>query len=144
MSNQRYRNIYLDNHSHFCTASIVDRLPLLACESACRMVLECWEKHRKRWHIKIDGFVIMPDHIHILVRGSADAVRRFMQYSLAEVSRRLHRSLELTAESGDPIAAAHLKKIISHANGPAQAKVWKERFRCFYAAGIKGWAGQQL
>lgn len=29
MTNQRYRNLYLDNHSHFCTASIVDFLLLL-------------------------------------------------------------------------------------------------------------------
>ena len=130
MTNQRFRNVYLDNHSHFCTASIVKRLPLLADEALCRCILGSWDRQRKRWNVRVEGFVIMPDHIHVLVQGAGDAVRKFMQYSLAETSREIRRAIQLQARAGDPVARRQLDTLVERGNGPAQAKVWKERFRC--------------
>jgi len=80
--------------------------------------------------VLIEGFVIMPEHIHMLLRGSGDAVRKFMQYSLAETSREISSYLRLRAKAGDVEAARWLETFSDRANGPAQFKVWKERFRC--------------
>jgi REP element-mobilizing transposase RayT len=131
MSNQRYRNIYLDNHSHFCTASTVAFLPLVADDHARHLILKSWDKQRSRYNVLIEGFVIMPEHTHTLIRGLAGDVRKFIQYSLGESSREIRLALQLRAKSGDATAAQWLSTITARANGGAAGKVWKERFRCF-------------
>ena len=127
MSNDRFRNVYLDNHSHFCTASIVDHLPLIDNDAIRQRILKCWDKHRERWQVRIEGFVLMPTHIHILVRGTAEGVQKFMQYSLAETSRQIRDAVRLRAMSGDEQAGQWLQTITSRG---VRGKVWQERFRC--------------
>jgi putative transposase len=72
----------------------------------------------------------MPEHFHILTRGLADDVRRFMQYSLADTSRKISAQVRLKAKIEDAEAAKWLETFSNRANGSAQYKVWKERFRC--------------
>jgi REP element-mobilizing transposase RayT len=130
MSNRRFRNIYLDNRSHFCTASIVGFLPVLGDDNVRRKMIDVWGEHRVRWDIKIEGFVVMPEHVHLLVRGSGEGVRKFMQYSLAEASREIRMAIQLRTKCGDRQAIEWLRVMCNRANGQATGKVWKERFRC--------------
>jgi putative transposase len=129
MTNTRYRNIYLDNHTHFCTASVVERLPLLSGDVICRAVLGVWKRQKTRYGVRLEGFVIMPDHIHILVRGNGEDVRKFLQYSMAEIARIVNATLRTKAARGDATAQDSLSTIRRRTNGLAGVKVWKERFR---------------
>ncbi len=130
MSNTRYHNTYIDGCSHFCTASVVDYLPPLTRDGLREAVLKSWNKQRARWGVLIQGFVIMPEHTHVMLRGSGDAVRKFMQYSLAETSREISTHVRLRAKAGDAESIRWLQTFSDRANGPAHFKVWKERFRC--------------
>jgi len=129
VSNDRYRNVYLDNHCHFCTASIVQFLPLLADDSACRLALRVWRKRSLRHNVKLHGYVIMPEHVHLLISGLAEDVRKFMQHSLADIARGIQMLLSARVRRGESEAQEHLAIIRARANGPATVKVWKERFR---------------
>ncbi len=130
MSNTRYRNIYIDGCSHFCTAAVVQHLPVFADNDLRQTVLSSWDSQRSRWSVGIEGFVIMPEHFHVLVNGTADGVRKFMQYSLAETSREVSAFVRLRANAGDGRCREWLEVLMDKANGSAQHKVWKERFRC--------------
>ena len=130
MSNRRYRNTYLDGCSHFCTASIVEYLPPLTEDKLKKMILDSWNRQRQRWNVLIEGFVIMPEHIHILLRGNADSVRKFMQYSLAETSRGISYLVYYRYRLGEQTAEKWLEIFEKRGNGEASYKVWKERFRC--------------
>ena len=79
--------------------------------------------------VLIEGFVIMPEHVHLVLRGSGDNVRKFMQYSLAQSSREIRELLEDRSAKGNTKAKNHLAFLKSRANGKSQCKVWKERFR---------------
>ena len=81
--------------------------------------------------MSVEGFVIMPEHVHLLARGSGDGVRKFMQYSLAESSRGLQRILESKSRSESELESGYLEVIRSLANGRSSGKVWKGRFRAF-------------
>ncbi|HOP81441.1 MAG TPA: hypothetical protein PLZ21_12825, partial [Armatimonadota bacterium] len=81
MTNQRYRNTYIDGCSHFCTASITGFLPILVDDQIRGILVSSWQRYRKRFMVLIEGFVIMPEHVHLVLRGSGDNVRKFMQYS---------------------------------------------------------------
>jgi REP element-mobilizing transposase RayT len=105
-------------------------LPVFNEDRLKQVVLDIWNRHRKRWDVKIEGFAIMPEHIHILIRGSADSVRKFMQYSLGEISEETSKRVNIQSKTGLPEAVKWISIFKKHANGGATYKVWKERFRC--------------
>lgn len=104
-------------------------MPVLTDEETRRAVILAWDRQRKRYGIFIEAFVIMPEHVHLLVRGEADAVRKFMQYWLSQSSREIRAILERRSATGDAKAAESLQIVIRRGNGPCLGKVWKERFR---------------
>jgi putative transposase len=61
-----WRNIYLDNHFHFFTAVIQGRVPVFDQPALCRAMLSTWDHHRARMRFALLGYVLMPDHIHLL------------------------------------------------------------------------------
>ena len=54
-------------HLHFITFSCFRRLPLLKSVRARNLVVETLGELRPRYHFKLVGFVIMPEHIHMLI-----------------------------------------------------------------------------
>ena len=51
---------------HFITFSCHNRLPFLATPEAKNVVLEVLEQTRQRYTLTIAGYVVMPEHIHLL------------------------------------------------------------------------------
>lgn len=54
-------------HAHFLTYSCFHRLPLLARERTRRWVLDALESTRRKLDIALWAYVIMPEHVHILL-----------------------------------------------------------------------------
>jgi putative transposase len=78
---------------HFLTFSCHGRLPYLASASACEIFEHALEAMRKRYVVFIFGYVIMPEHVHLLVseprRGMLDRAIQALKTSVAKQS--LHR-----------------------------------------------------
>ncbi len=55
-------------HAHFLTYSCEKRLPLLDSERTRRWVIEEMAATRHRLGLQIGAFVVMPEHVHVLVR----------------------------------------------------------------------------
>lgn len=55
-------------HAHFLTYSCFQRLPLLPKDRPRRWVIEALECTRQTLNIAIWAYVIMPEHVHVLVR----------------------------------------------------------------------------
>jgi len=123
MTNTRYRNSYTDGCAHFCTATVFGFLPLLADDETRRAVVRAWVHCTRRYAVELMGYVVMPEHIHLVVLGPAEAAEKFLQYSLQRSSRHLREILEARVRRGDGKAAEMLAAI--RANG----RVWKERAR---------------
>ncbi len=76
--------------SHFLTFSCHDRLPYLATEDA-RNLFECTlEQVRRRYVFHVFGYVIMPEHVHLLVsepkRGKLDRAIQALKTSVSKQS----------------------------------------------------------
>ncbi|MFC6645915.1 transposase [Granulicella cerasi] len=52
---------------HFITFSCHSRKPYLATPQTRDIFLHCLEKIRSRYEFRIDSFVVMPEHVHMLV-----------------------------------------------------------------------------
>lgn len=55
-------------HAHFLTYSCQQRLPLLDSDRTRQWVIEAMAVTRDRLGIRIGAYVIMPEHVHVLVR----------------------------------------------------------------------------
>ena len=73
------RRYHDTGHSHFVTFSCYQRRPLLEPSRACNVLLHALEEMRKKFDMRIYGFVFMPEHVHLLLgepqkRTLADAL----------------------------------------------------------------------
>ena len=55
-------------HAHFLTYSCLTRLPLLSRDRTRQWVVEAMERTRQDLHVAIWAYVIMPEHVHLVIR----------------------------------------------------------------------------
>jgi putative transposase len=77
-------------HSHFVTFSCYHRLPYLSTASARRLVEGAIEDTRVRYSMPVFGYVVMPEHVHLLVQEPGRAtIASAIQAIKQSVSRRI-------------------------------------------------------
>lgn len=86
------RRRYGLQHLHFITCSCYRRLPLLASARARNTLVKILGEVRDRYGFKLAGYVIMPEHLHLLISEPPTATpSTVMQVLKQRVSRRLRR-----------------------------------------------------
>jgi putative transposase len=58
---------YGGNDLHFLTFSCYQRRPFFNCESRCDLFLQILERVRRRYRLVVLAYVVMPEHVHLLV-----------------------------------------------------------------------------
>lgn len=132
MPSQRYHNYYIDGSACFWTSSVIGKIPILRSPTTAGKILEIWDKYRRLYNVKILGYVIMHDHIHIIVWSrKSEQTELFLEQTLRRISGML---LELTAKAaarGDKLALRWLEVFHSR----SKPKLWKERGHGFPITG---------
>ena len=86
----RLRRFYGQGDLHFVTSSCYRRKPLLGTARARDIFLELLEEVRRRFRFDVIGYVVMPEHVHLLLgepeKGNPS---RVMQVLKQRVSHRL-------------------------------------------------------
>ena len=106
---------YGSGYSHFITTSCYQRRPLLGTPRSRDLFLEVMEQIRQRHQFVVVGYVVMPEHVHLLFtepeRGNPSLVLAALKQTFA------HRLLrELRAKTGaqtnalwsTPVAVGHI------------------------------------
>jgi putative transposase len=63
----RLHRLYGYGHLHFITFSCFERRPLLGSPVARNVFIEALGEIRKRYRFKLAGYVVMPEHVHLLI-----------------------------------------------------------------------------
>jgi putative transposase len=117
------KRIYGFGHLHFLTFSCYRRLPLLATPVARDRFVDVLGDVRDRYGFKLVGYVVMPEHVHLLTsepaRGTPSTV---LQVLKQDVSRCLRR------EPRPPALEEKLRFAGSDARLP---QFWQSRFYDF-------------
>ncbi len=105
---------------------------MLRSPTACQKLLKILDNCRKRYGVKLLGYVIMPDHIHIALwaDNAADVqtcIRQFLRLSSAEITS----MTSIAAEKGISKASNWLEQFRGRSRQGARVRVWKERGRAF-------------
>ncbi|QDU40556.1 Transposase IS200 like protein [Maioricimonas rarisocia] len=95
---KRRRAINEPGHAHFLTCSCWQQWPLLNGDRSRRWVLEAMQRLRTRLRVTIWAYVIMPEHVHILLRPQDREyeMRRILAALKAPVARRAKAHLQAT------------------------------------------------
>jgi putative transposase len=83
----RPRRYYGADYVHFITTSCYQRQPLLATKGNRDHFLRVLEQVRRRYHFVVVGYVVMPEHIHLLLsepeRGNPSIVMQALKQGFA-------------------------------------------------------------
>jgi putative transposase len=81
------RRYYGAGYLHFITTSCYRRLPLLAKPESRDLLLEVLERVRLKYRFVVVGYVVMPEHLHLLVgepeRGNPSKVMQAIKQGFA-------------------------------------------------------------
>lgn len=114
----RLKRYYGHGHLHFLTCGCYHRQPWLAQPRRRDLFLEILEQVRQRYRFVVVGYVIMPEHIHLLIsepeRGTPSTI---MQVVKQRFARRVLRRKRRTPAQGEL--------------WPDSPHVWQHRFYDF-------------
>ena len=108
MPNKLHR-YYGAGYLHFITTSCYRRTPLLASPQHRDLLLEVLEQMRRRYRFVLAGYVVMPEHVHLLLsepeRGNPSKVMQaikqgFARRLLQKVAYRLRPTANQLVEYG--------------------------------------------
>ena len=96
----RLHRFYGAGYLHFITTSCSQRRPLLGSSSSRDMFLQVLEQVRRRYAFVVVGYVVMPEHVHLLLgepeRRNPSVVMQALKQSFA---RQMVRSLRARNDS---------------------------------------------
>jgi putative transposase len=92
------KRYYGRGHLHFLTFSCYRRLPLLNTVRARNLFVDALEKIRERHQFLVVGYVVMPDHVHLLIGEPAKGTPSMV---LQALKQRVSRDLRKTERDGD-------------------------------------------
>jgi len=113
---------YGAHHLHFITCSCYRRLPLLNSARARDRLLSILEQTRQRYRFVVVGYVVMPEHIHLLMTepevGNPSTVMQVLK-------QRTARALLPKRKRRDP------RQLTLFADGAGHRAFWQARFYDF-------------
>jgi REP-associated tyrosine transposase len=87
---------YGAHHLHFITCSCYQRFPLLRCETDRDLFLSILEQTRERYRFVVVGYVVMPEHVHLLITepeiGTPSTVMQVLKQRTARALLPMNRS----------------------------------------------------
>jgi len=98
---KRVRTYNIPGHAHELTFSCFQRLPLLSKDRTCRWFVDAMESARRELKLSLWAYVIMPEHVHIVLcpREAAYEVRLIRTALKVPVARKALKFLRQSAPS---------------------------------------------
>ena len=99
---RRLQRYYGSGYLHFITSSCYQRRPLLGTPHRRDLFLETLKQVRRRYYFIVVGYVVMPEHFHLLIsepeRGNPSTVMQVLKQRFARKVIRSMRNSRLSAQ----------------------------------------------
>ena len=120
---KRLKRCYGSDYLHFITSSCYHRRPGLGTAARRTLFLEILEQVRRRYGFVVVGYVVMPEHFHLLIsepeNGTPSTVMQVLKQRFAR------QLLESLRGHGDPAQGHFWDEML------AEGHVWQRRFYDF-------------
>ena len=74
---KKWSNLNLPGALHFLTGKVINRIQAFRSESACQAFIDVCADLLKRWPAKLIAYVLMPDHVHLIVNPRDGDIKGF-------------------------------------------------------------------
>ena len=74
---RKWSNQNLPGALHFVTGNVRDRIPIFKFDACCEEFLKVFRDLLQDWPAKLIAYVLMPDHIHLIVNPKDGDIREF-------------------------------------------------------------------
>ena len=132
---RNWKNYYIDNSVNHVTGTVHRWQPVLLYPEILSIFLLDFNRMTIRWDVAILGFVIMPEHFHILLQSPrADDVQKFIHGGRRSVSGRVRHLLEADDREFESFCLKNGIKpsvFYSGTGGKSIFRFWKEKPRVF-------------
>jgi REP element-mobilizing transposase RayT len=125
---RKWSNLNLPGALHFVTGNLIDRVPAFTHEATCLGFFEVFRDLLEKWPAKVIAYVLMPDHIHLIVnprdgniKGFSGALKSLSAKKIVQVSS----DKRFVLETPDGDGSIH--------------RVWQESFKA-----IPLWSGWMI
>src|SRR5712692_1019258 len=112
------------NVFHYTTSVCFKRVPVFHSERACELFIEALAETRRRCPFKLIGYVIMPDHVHMIMSPLNRDIRIVMGRVKSTSARDI---LDWLAEEGHAVSLKKLALDVPQKRGHTHA-VWLKDF----------------
>jgi putative transposase len=115
---RKWSNLNLPGALHFLTGNLVHRVPAFRQESSCQVFLEVLGTLISGWPTKLIAYVLMPDHVHLIVNPRDGDIKGFAGTLKSLSARRIvevNRDARFLREDPDNDGSVH--------------QVWQESFK---------------
>ena len=85
----KWSNRNLPGALHYVTGNINNRLPVFEQTACCLAFIDVCSTLRKDWPFKLVAYVLMPDHVHLIVNPSDGRIRELAGAIKSTVARRI-------------------------------------------------------
>lgn len=116
---ENLKRYYGNGDLHFLTFSCYHRQPLLGTAAARNLFAETLEELRIRHHFLVVGYVVMPEHVHLML---SEPPCILLSTALQALKQRVSRDLEIDNPARRKIPAD---------SPPSRGKLWQPRFHDF-------------
>lgn len=81
-------NKNIQDEIHFLTITVIDWRVIFDQEKYCKIIIDCLKFHQNKTKLVIFGYVIMPNHIHLLVQSKSliKFVNSFKSYTAYRIN----------------------------------------------------------
>jgi REP element-mobilizing transposase RayT len=126
---ERYR-FHSDGALFYVTFSVVDWLPILISEAACKIVTESLNYCHHQKGLRINAYVIMPTHLHAILfhvdrarRGSPDPAGKVLEQVVTDFRKFTGRQLADFCAEHMPACFANV--LAERAGGDRDRRLWQ-------------------
>jgi REP-associated tyrosine transposase len=127
-----YHRVYTPGQVQFLTARTYRRAPLFRSERFCRAFVRRLEEVRQEWHFRLAGWVLMPDHFHLLMRPQPAATVPLLITGLKEeTAKRLLKTLRQNLHHPCCRKMLGRRRLPSTVHDESRDRLWQRRFYPF-------------
>ena len=130
-----WKNYYVDFAVHHVIGTVHGWQPILLCPDVLSIFMPEFGRMAIRWDVEIIGFVIMPEHFHMLARSKrAENIIRFIRGGRRSVSGKVRRSIEGSESTINTYCLNYdidPTVFYTKTGGKSKFRFWKEKPRVF-------------
>jgi len=110
---RKWSNQNLPGALHFVTGNFLDRIPVFRQEACCESFIDHLRTLVNEWPCKLIAYVLMPDHLHLIVNPKDGRIKEFVGKLKSVSARAITKTARGIDFKVDPMVVSKFGRTVS-------------------------------